>query len=246
MSTARAKHFLLLGLGFYGLLLGSGCVYWRLHQFREQLGAFARYGDVEHAPGPIIHFHKPVLKPEDIPWLIGREPTRKEHGLWSYDFQKREAIKPEPDHDRVLSVALGLDNGRIDRIILPPRFNGVVNENMLSRVLAGMDKAAVSRQNQTAGWILDPEIVDITPRQIRDMFGAPVRTEDTAIHRVWIYEFDLCESASPGAEPDGFALFVLNHRTDLIEQAHLRTGHLHVWVSRVPERWYSLRVKRGY
>jgi hypothetical protein len=186
-----------------------------------------------------------VLKPDDIRWLIGREPTRREPNAWHYDFRKRAREPADSESDFVITLSLGIENGRVTHITLPPRFNEVVTLDVLNQAFRGVDSATVNRDQHATGWRLDTGLAIPSPGMIRDILGRPARTEDTETHAVSIYEFDLGEPATGVSDPDGFALFVADPKADRIEQVHLRAGILSILVKRDAGGRYHVRVKRG-
>ena len=225
----------------------TGCVYWRVSSLRHQVSDFTRHCTLTFEPGPVVGFNKPVLKPADLVWLTGVEPTRKDETAWVYAFRlRRPQPEGEPDPRDRIEVMVGLREGRVSFVQIPEAFNVMITPDLLEGAFAGASKADVNRIALATGWVLPSTLPIPTPGEIRAMFGEPGNISETAMHSVWTYAYDAerFPEGEGNGEPDAFAMFVFNRERALIEQAHLRMGMLHGRVRKEPNGRFTFFVQR--
>ena len=234
------------------LSTAGGCVYWRLYRVQRQLANFDEHFDFRHDPGAVVTFHKPTLKVADLEWLLDRPPWRrsahKANPVWVYRFHKRGDHPDEPAALRIVDVELRTSRGKIRELAFPPQFNPVIDHELFRLAFQGAEDAPVDTREGRTGWTLHRRFQLPNPEVVQELFGAPTSRQETAMHTVWEYQFDLGEHAPEAPEdrrPDAQARFVFSNAVERAERTDVRVGALRaeVWMASTQDG-YRLDLRR--
>ena len=143
----------------------SGCVYWRLLQFKRQLGDFSEHFEFrgEERYG-LVAVH-PVLTGSDFDGLMEVEPTgllRDERGLWRiYEFEKHPA-----DGGEVLAYDFLFVEDMLVEILFPRQFSELYPGDSLAEFLRALGGADVAKREKSArSDSFDAKYIDALPRR---------------------------------------------------------------------------------
>ena len=245
-----ARRTIIIGLLTIQLLL-SGCVYWRLHRLRGQFGEFTKYFNVIANPGPDIEFLHPVLRTDDLEWLIGLPPSAshfqegKQVLHWVFEKQESGGDDPEDALTEIDCEAV-IRDGRIIRFRLPVRFNNVVNQYVLDQAFRGADVGDLNSKARETGWSLHSDLDIPSEVRIRGLLGIPNRFEETSHHRIldYLYSVSDTSTAMPKENSDAMGLFNFDRERGRLVQARIQVGVLVVVVQSDDGEKYYVTVRR--
>jgi len=174
-----------------GVAAASGCVYWRLLQFKRQLEHFPEhFAFHDDSPYTLISLH-PVLSDEDVDDIMELEPShsgRDADGPWrAYAF-----AKDPPDGSPDLVYRFGFDGEMLWRIEFPEQFTRLYPGPVLRELLASLGTADLDRDQRAAhGRMMREQIVTHLPNRavVRRVLGAPVMREMDEGVDVWSYHY---------------------------------------------------------
>lgn len=173
----------------------SGCVYWRLHQFREQLSAFPHNFRIEEGDAPVIIALNPILKPDDIGWLTGLPASRTDvideavKEIYHYVKQYGNSGDPTGDFDILIRARFNPDQ-RLNEIEAPARFAPILTDSNFEEVFGPMRHGRIERRQHATGWSWEEHRVNIPTREeIRTFFGPPTLVEDLGAGEEWIFGY---------------------------------------------------------
>jgi len=176
-----------------GALALAGCVYWRLFQFKQQLGDFSTNFSVESGEAYTLVSLHPLLSGEDVDGLMEVEPSRREQaaGLewWVYAFHK-----DPPDGSAPLVYRLGFAGDRLERVEFPAQFTQLYPEDGLSALLASLGGAELDRRERRARARLAREqlAAGLPDRAgVDSALGAPSERVPEADGETWTYRYRL-------------------------------------------------------
>lgn len=180
------------------LLFNSGCVYWRLHQFRNQMSAFPDYYRIEERDLPTIVALKPILQPDDLGWLTGMpasetinakgKTTEIYHGVKQY---ADPAMDEGGAYDLVVPVHFNKD-GRLYEFQAPARFAPFLTEENFDEVFRPMKDGTIERLQHATGWLWEEHRVNIPVKyEIIDLFGVPYAEEEGEDGLTFIYAYQV-------------------------------------------------------
>ncbi len=221
------------------VLLSSGCVYWRLNQFRNQLSAFPDYYRIEERELPTIVAMKPVLQPDDLGWLSGLPASetvqRDGNTLERYHFVKQYA-GPDEDEEGAYDIVLLAhfnEDGRLHEYQAPARFAPLLTEENFEEVFRPMKDGHVERLQQATGWVWEEHKVNIPVREaVRDFLGAPYEVEERGEGLTYTYVYQL-QGNDERWNPTGwdmYARFVFEPEEERVVHTESYMGRLQVIV----------------
>ena len=79
--------------------------------------------------------------------------------------------------------------------------------------------------------------------RVQVMLGAPTRREDTTLHHVLVYEYDLASKPPEATDPDSSGVLVFDREQKKIVHAVIRIGTLGLTVVRNPAGPYRVNLK---
>lgn len=176
-----------------GALALAGCVYWRLLQFKQQLGDFSANFSVENGRCYTLVSLHPLLRGEDVDGLMGVEPSRREQAA-GLEWRVYAFHKEPPDGAAPLVYRLGFAGDRLQRIEFPAQFTQLYPEDGLSGLLAALGGAELDRRERRARARLAREqlAAGLPDRAgVDSALGAPGERVPEADGETWIYRYRL-------------------------------------------------------
>lgn len=190
MRSPRRTLCLLLALGALGL---SGCVYWRLLKFKQQLGDFGAHFSFASDSCYALQCLHPLLDGGDIDGLMEVEPSRREQA-GGYDWRVYAFVKDPPDGSPPLVYRLGFAGDRLARIEFPAQFTPLYPEDGLRELLASLGEADLDRGERRARARLARErlAAELPDRpRVAAVLGAPSERVEEAGEEIWHYRYRL-------------------------------------------------------
>ncbi|MBM4116639.1 hypothetical protein FJ251_02710 [bacterium] len=193
MATMIGQRRILATLLAIGVLAIAGCVYWRLFQFKQQLGDFSANFSVESGSSYTLVSLHPLLSDEDVDGLMEVEPSRREQTAgvewWVYAFHKEP-----PDGSAPLVYRLGFAEDRLARVEFPAQFTQLYPEDGLSALLSALGGAELDRRERRARARLAREqlAAGLPDRAgVDSILGAPTERVQDADSETWTYRYRL-------------------------------------------------------
>ena len=195
------------------VLLNTGCVFWRLNQFRSQLSTFSENFRIEDRDVPTIVALNPMLKPDDLGWLSGlaASETKKQEGRTTEYYRYIKTLHPEDvaepgEYDLLIPLHFNADD-RLIEIQAPARFGIILTEQNFNEVFGPMMDGTVERARQSTGWFWEQHRVNIPTRtDIEYFFGHPTRIEESEAGPKYVYGY-LLEGNDERWNPTGFDVY---------------------------------------
>jgi len=180
------------------LLVNSGCVYWRLNQFRNQMSAFPDYYRIDERDLPTIVALEPVLKPDDLGWLTGLPASETvvtgRLATETYHFVKYYTDPADDEqgaYDIILLAHFNKD-GRLHEFQAPARFAVMLTEENFDEVFRPMKDGTIERLQHATGWAWEEHKVNIPVREeIIDFLGVPYDVEEAEEGMAYTYAYQL-------------------------------------------------------
>jgi len=233
-------------VGFLIILPLTGCVYWRLNQFRNQLSNFPTHYKVETRELPTIIALNPVLMQDDPGWLTGLNPSRASATNAVYLFRK-EAPEGEEQGLYDLSLQAIYEDGRMSAFQFPKRFEKVMTAEVFDEAFRGMSDGALERMQQATGWMWEENVIHI-PRYSNVVYylGRPssVVEQDNVIQSA-TYQYRL-EGTNSLWNPTGWDLsmhFLFEPEALQVIRTETYMGRLRIRVVLEPKRNH-VEIKR--
>ena len=132
----------------------TGCVWLRLLAMRDQFKEFDTHFFIERPNGGLVlGCRDPVIRGEDISWMVTGPPTRRrDDGLiWTWLFRK-EPIPGETTDllSRELALAVGLKNDLVEKVIFPDPVLKVVPAEVVIAMMRALGTATIDQEKRTA------------------------------------------------------------------------------------------------
>ncbi len=246
------RTILLFGCLSAIVLLNTGCVFWRLNQFRAQLSSFSENFRIEDRDVPTIVALNPMLKPDDLGWLSGlaASETVQRDGLTTEYYRYIKQMHPddtaEPgDYDLIIPLHFNADD-RLIEIQAQERFGAILTEQNFDEVFGPMMDGTVERARQATGWSWEQHRVNIPTRtDIEYFFGHPTETEAVDGGPKYIYGY-LLEGNDERWNPTGFdvyAEFLFDPEDDQVVYSESYKGRLHIIVD-LREETKQVQIRR--
>ncbi len=188
------------------LTLQTGCVYWRLYQFRNQLSSFPEHFRIEDRDQPALIALNPILMPDDPGWLMGLEPSRiDEHDaerLHVYHFIKMHAENFDEESDYDIVLATRFIDDRLTVVEIPRRFEEVLTEEIFVEVFGPMRDGTIERRQHGTGWTWEEHKVLIPDKNdMQRYLGQPFHVERGFDNVVMTYLYRLKHSEQEAGNP---------------------------------------------
>ncbi len=198
MTSRRRIILVLLTIG---VAAASGCVYWRLLKFKQQLGDFPTHFAFASDSSYALVCRHPLLEGGDVDGLMEVAPSRRQQGdglEWRvYDF-----VKDPADASAPLTYRLGFAEGKLVRIEFPAQFTLLFPEDGLRELLASLGKADVDRAERSARARLAREhLAARLPDRARlaAVLGEPSERAAADSSEIWSYHYRLDTSTEAAA-----------------------------------------------
>jgi hypothetical protein len=132
-----------------GVAASSGCVYWRLFKFKQQLKDFNEHFEFRSNGAYSLVIKEPLVTGGDFDKLMDVEPTRREEepdGTWRvYEFEKQP-----PDGSEALIYRFGFDSDKLTLIVFPDQFTKLYPADALAEFLRSLGEAEVEKKERSA------------------------------------------------------------------------------------------------
>lgn len=164
MSPPRPRHSrasrLLAGSLIACCVFFSGCVYFRLLEFKQQLSDFDRFFTLKTDDGLRLACLTPVLLVEDFRWL-GLTPetvkTRGQSEQWRIRWVKQLPPGATESDAHDIEMQLIFTDGKFTRLFLPERYFAFVPKPFFTGLLRSLGKAGVDKSRRLAEVNFTPE-----------------------------------------------------------------------------------------
>ncbi len=155
----------------------SGCVYWRLLQFKKQFSDFHENFEFRNDGRYALIIKKPLLSGDDVDFLMKAEPTHTESvsGVVvgrSYVFHLDEGT----GSGSVLDYDLRFDDDLFEEMHFPEEFRELFPEDVLVALLASLGDAKADRRTENVSAKIRKErIRELMPSRSRvlEVLGKP-------------------------------------------------------------------------
>lgn len=254
LATIRRGGRFVFGLfvGLFVLVSSSGCVYWRLNQFRNQLSAFPEYFEIQEGNAPQIIARRPVLRPDDLGWLSGLAASETievdDQVVEKYRYRKQyqdPADDESAEYDLLLTLRFN-QQGRVEAFEAPPQFASILTEENFDEVFRPMKDGTIKRDRHATGWWWEEHRVNIPLREdIVYFFGVPSYTEPTESGESYHYAYFLDgndERWNPSGW-DAYTRFLFDPESDQVVFSETFKGRLHIIVD-LREKQNLVQIER--
>jgi hypothetical protein len=189
----------LLAVLLLALAFGSGCVYFRLLQIKNQLKHFDKNFLITGDPEMILGFRNPQMLPKDAAFLIGAEPLKKEDTetgrIWYYEFTMVRDGHEEPYPLDTLWLELRMSHGRLTEIIVPKEFLLYFSRRVLTETLRAAAQADIleTKRIARAKVKLSPQALEELPDlpKTLELLGPPLERLYEEDREVLVYRYSL-------------------------------------------------------
>lgn len=178
------------------LVLLSGCVYWRLLQFKNQFKSFHEHFEFKSDGDYGLLIHDPVLDVADVDWLFGAAPSWPSSpdpgDSWrAYEFEKLGNGALDVS---VLSYRLRFRDQMLVEVRFPSEFRRLYPEGTLETILASLGDADVDKSSRTSKSNLTRQrFRSLLPSrdQVRRVLGEPSELDGSGEAETWVYRYQL-------------------------------------------------------
>ena len=201
MKTSSGKlrlrrQFVSVGLIFL-LMFSGGCVYKRLLQLKRQMSDFNSYFRITEERGLTLVFLKPVLRSDDIVWLMRSTPTSQEKtekgALWTYVLEKEYPDSKNEEGNFDIPISMLFEDDKLDQISFPERFLQYISRHMLVKMMTSMGDAQIDKSERRAGSTFQASNTLEIPRkqQVVDALGLPFSDQESGNVSTSTYKYNL-------------------------------------------------------
>ena len=232
------------------LLACSGCVWLRLNTLRKQMRDFAAHVEVEDAEeGLRFGFKKPVLKPGDLTWLTGFEPSESvrtnDTRVDTYRLLKERGTNSTEeagafDLDCVFSFD---EDKRLREAHLPPTLRPVLNAGIVRELTRDIGDADIGERERSADWRIRNVKVLPGMRQMSAALGPPTEARTTDTEFQWTYRYRI-EGADEDLPPIVIELRYGNPKRNFLS-ARARVGRIRLRNARNEAGQWRMNARRG-
>ena len=221
----------------------SGCVYYRLLKLKRQFENFENNFELEDKKGLTLVFKNPILKKDDIKWLLNNEPTKilddsEEQNSWIYILTKKnnEGVTEEKNYD--IDIMMDFENDKLKETTLPERFLENLSKEMLAKMFKSMGKSDVNKSEKKADTTMQgkkeglPTIYDVLYT-----LGEPFEKKEDKELTELMYIFTVKQPEN-GAELKPFDLifdFDINNKDKVLRKSDVNINGLKMSINFVVE-----------
>jgi hypothetical protein len=241
-ARLTSRNRLALGLLAAALALSlTGCMWLRLLALKNQLADFDRFVQVDDRDGLAFRLVKPVLRVEDVRYLLDAEPsfrrTNQNRLTWVWTFEKLADGTNAATRDYDLSFSTSFEQGKLCELAISDRFRAIMPKEMVLGMARSLGEAKVDRAKRevTARWRQtgpNKEIEALSRPQILQLLGPPTKAEDAPQALTHHYHYSL---GPPGPSKDQSRLArvrcVYARDTDKLKQIEVAYGTMKVSLS---------------
>ena len=183
-------------LAFFLIGHVTGCMYLRFLKVKSQMTNFNKNFKITEKNGLSLIFLNPVLKKEDIAWLMGTEPTVKESEgnstIWIYEIKKRyRGITTEKEFD--ITLRSNFENNRLTAFTLPERFTQYLPKSIFEKFFQTFGKAKISKEDKLVSSKYEGADKSEIPsmREILAVLGTPYYNRVRGNERTFVYRYKI-------------------------------------------------------
>lgn len=174
-----------------GVAASSGCVYWRLLQFKRQLERFNEHFEFRSDSAYVLVAREPLLSGADVDAIMEVEPTREEQGpaaAW-----RTYAFRQVPDGRTPLVYRMDFRDGMLVALHFPAQFTELYPEAAIRELLASLGRAEVERKTASTRSSLRRRLCEQLPDsvQVERALGPPSERgfDPEQGARRWLYRY---------------------------------------------------------
>lgn len=200
----RASFLALITL----LVLTASCVFVRMMKVKGQLNDFENNFDLNDKRGLTLVFKNPVLRSDDMVWLMKGEPVAKkkiERGeLWTYVFEKEYLDSNDDEGDYDIPVLMVMEYGKLAEMSFPERFLENLSIPLLKKMFASMGDAEISKLRKSASSkFRGRDLSEIpTAKNVVETLGKPYSIENSGDVSQYSYIYYLKKPEGETSEKD--------------------------------------------
>lgn len=197
----RFRIALFIGCIAFLVFTTSGCgVFIRLLKVKLQMREFDRYFRVEDQNGIALTFLEPVLRMEDIEWLMRSQAAiQASHGryaLWKYVLKKQypHAAKTEEGNFDII-ITMFFKDGKLHKTRYPGKFSSILGSKLLTGALKSMGTGKLDQRKQSIAATWEDKKISETVRipvkpDIEKVLGQPffITRSDTGLRVYYKYK----------------------------------------------------------
>ncbi len=168
---------------FLVMLTLSGCIFFRMLSFKDQLNDFETNFDLNDERGLTLVFKNPVLLSDDVIWLMKGSPGsvefEDEGELWTYVFQKQHTTSQEEGSTYDIPILIIMEDDKVVEITFPERFLKNLSIPLLKEMLSSMGNADVSKLGRSASSKYSGKDTSEIPTtdNVQETLGVPYETQ---------------------------------------------------------------------
>jgi len=193
----RIRRFIPVLLAI-GVAASSGCVYWRLLQFKRQLDRFNEHFEFRSDSAYALVAREPLLSHEDVDEIMEVEPTRREES-GTLDWRVY-AFTQVPDGRAPLVYRMGFRDGLLVELHFPEQFTELYPEAAIRELLESLGRAKVERETASTRSSLRRRLCEQLPdsTRVESALGPPSERDfDPALGaRRWLYRYRILTSTT--------------------------------------------------
>lgn len=174
----------------------TGCVYLRFLKVKSQITDFNKNFKITEENGLSLIFLNPVLKKEDVVWLMGTEPTVKKSEenktIWIYELKKRyRDITTEKGFDITLKSTL--ENNKLTALTLPERFIKYLPKSVFEKIFKTFGESNISKKDKQVSSKYEGADQSEIPliQDILAALGTPYYDNVREDERIFVYRYKI-------------------------------------------------------
>lgn len=181
-----------------GCLLLTGCVYLRLYSLKGQLSDFMEHFEVvqQDSGRPSLVFKDPLMKPGDIVWLTGLEPTHTqgtdEQATRFYYFDKLGPAPVQTGRHHRLMVTMAYTNDALHKMTFPSHYSSFLTQVNIREMFEPISDADIRRDQKQTEWTWQEMHIEIpTYEKLLHYLGPPTEETSSPEFRTVSYRYQL-------------------------------------------------------
>jgi hypothetical protein len=158
---------------------------------------FSSYFQITEERGLTLVFLKPVLRTDDIVWLMRNLPASQEKtergALWQYDFEKEYLQSKKEEGNFDIPISMLFEDDKLRQVSFPERFLRYISKHMLVKMMTSMGDAQIDKSERRAGSTFQASNTTEIPRkqQVMDALGLPFSEQESGDIFTFTYKYNL-------------------------------------------------------
>jgi len=164
---------LLPALLMIGVVALSGCVYWRLLQFKRQFGDFSKHFEIRSGDHYALIIKEPLLSGEDVDFVMKAVPTRVDRRADEVVGRRYvfHLVGGSEDPRATLEYALRFEEDFFTEMHFPAEFCTLFPEDAMQSLLASLGSAETDRESESVR-------ARIRKKRVRELMPDPARVQE--------------------------------------------------------------------